>query len=127
MYRAVVDELQPLYRVAGHDDALMLQHSSTPGLSSETSLQLKPEKQDCLPPLQTPSRTEGSEQTSLGHVPGDAGFTEGSTLQRGTVTPHACPQNDLDKAIEQAQATKDLVSLGKYDRRGFSTDRLVAT
>ena len=121
-----MDELQPLYRVEGHDDALMLQRSSTPGLSSETSLQLKPEKQEHLPPLQTPSRTEGSEQTSLGHVSGDAGFTEESSLQRVTVTPYACPQNDLDKAIEQAQATKDLVSVGKYAHRGLITDSLVA-
>ena len=126
MYRAVVDELQPLYRVEGHDDALMLQHSSTPGLSSETSLQLKPEKQEHLPPLQTPSRMEGSEQTSLGLVSGDAGSTEESHLPRGTVTPYAYPQNDLDKAIEQAQATKYLVSVGKYVHRILCTDRLVA-
>ena len=113
MCRSVVDEIWPLHRVTGHDDALMMGKSSTPGMSSETSLQLKPEKREHLPPPQTPSRTEGSEQTSPGRVPNNVGSTEETSLRRGTVTPHTCTQNDLDKAIEQALATKDLVSVGK--------------
>ena len=105
-------EIQPLYRVAGHDDALMAQQSPTPASSSEKSLQLKPEKPGHLPPPQTPSRTDGSGQTSSGHIPDDARSFVESSQQADTADPHAYPQNDLDKAIEQAQATKDLVSVG---------------
>ena len=107
----MVPEIQPLHRVAGHEDALPIQHPSTPGLSSETSLQLKPDKEERLLPLQTPSRTEGSGQTSLDRIPDNIGSSKGSFSQRGAVDPH----NDLDKAIEEAQATKDLVSITKYD------------
>ena len=35
-----------------------------------------------------------------------------SSQQADTAVPHAYPRNDLDEAIEQAQATKDLVSYG---------------
>lgn len=108
MYRSVVNEIQPLYRVAGHDDAVMVQQSPTSALSSETSLQLRAEKQERLPPPQTPSRTEGSELTSSGRVSVDADFAESSSPQMITMPSHACPQNDLDKAIAEAQATKDL-------------------
>lgn len=113
MYRFVVNEIQPLYRVAGHDDALMVQHSPTPALSSRTSLQLKPEQREHLPPQQTPSRTEGIELTSSSRAPVDAGFAEEPSPQRSTMPPPAYPQNDLDKAIAEAQTTKDLVSIGK--------------
>ena len=37
-----------------------------------------------------------------------------SSQQKDTAVPHAYPQNDLDKAIEEAQATKDIVSLGIF-------------
>ena len=117
-----MDEIQPLHRVAGHDNALMVQHSSPPALSSETSLQLKPGKGEYLPRLQTPSRTDSSEQTSPGHVRRNAGSAEEFSLPRGIVNPHTCPPNDLDKAIEQAQATKDLVSFGKYEHGDLRTD-----
>lgn len=109
IYRSVVNEIQPLYRVAGHDDALTVRQSPIPvALSSETSLQLKPEKREHLPPQYTPLRTEGSELTSSGRVPVDAGIDEESFPQRNTNPPHAYPYNDLDKAIKEAQATKDL-------------------
>lgn len=117
-----MDVIQSLHRVAGHDDALMVQHSSTPALSSETSLQLKPGKREYLPPLQTSSRTDGSEQTSPGHVPRNAGFADKFSQPEGIVNTHMCPQNDLDKAIEQAQATKDLVSVDKYEHADLRTD-----
>ena len=115
MCRCVVDEITPLHRVAGHDDALMLQLSSTPLLSSKASLQLKPDKREHLPPLQTPSRTEGSELTSSGRVLDNSNSVEGSALRNGTVAD-ASPQNELDDAIEEAQATKDLVSFHKSNR-----------
>ena len=107
-------EIQPLHRVAGHDDALMAQQSPTLASSSEKSLQLKPEKPGNLPPPQTPSRTEGSGEFSSGHIPNDAGSIVKSSQQGDTAVPHASPQDDLDKAIEQAQATKDLVSVDDY-------------
>ena len=113
MCRYVVTEVQPFHRVAGHDEALKIQQSSKPALSSETSLQLKPEKQGHQSPLQTPSRTEGSDQTSPDRIPDDAGSMVESSQQGITVVPHTCHQNDLDKAIEQARVTKDLVSVGK--------------
>ena len=119
-------EIQPLHRVAGHDDALLVQQSPTPASPSEKSLQLKPEKQGHLPPPQTPSRTEGSDQTSLGHMPDDAGSMVESTPHKDTALPHAYPQNDLDKAIKQAQATKDLASVDDYPCKYLHTDRLVA-
>ena len=120
MYRSVVNELQPLYRVPGHDDTLIVPQSVTPACSSEISLQLKPEKQPHLPPLQTPSRTEGSEHSSWGRVADNAGSTEKPPSDRGTVGPGAYPQTDLDKAIEEAQATKDLVSVGRYDHIDYA-------
>ncbi|CAD6576336.1 MAG: hypothetical protein ASARMPREDX12_007849 [Alectoria sarmentosa] len=123
MYRFVVDEIQPLYRVAGHDDALMVQHSPTPALSSGTSLQLKPEQREHLPPQQTPSRTEGSELTSSSRVPVDAGFAKEPSPQRSTMPPHAYPQNDLDKAIAEAQATKDLPL--DLDEEDYSKDSVL--
>ena len=104
-------EIQALYRVAGHNDALIAQPASTPGSSSETSLQLKPEQRGHRPPIQTPPRTEGSEQNSSSRVPNDAGSVK--SLRRDNVTPQMCVQNDLDKAIEEAQMTKDLVSVSK--------------
>lgn len=94
IFKALVSANQPRYRVPGHEDALIPQQSPTPAVSSETSLQLKPEKGDPLPGQQTPSRTEGSEQVSLSRATEDA--------------THAFPQDDLDKAIEVAQATKNL-------------------
>lgn len=99
IFKALVSANQPRYRVPGHEDALIPQQSPTPAVSSETSLQLKPEKGDPLPGQQTPSRTEGSEQVSLSRATEDA--------------THAFPQDDLDKAIEVAQATKNLVRISK--------------
>ena len=107
-------EIQPLHRVAGYDDALQVQQSPTLTSLSEKSLPLKPEKEGRLPAPQTPSRTEGSGQTSSGHIADYAGSMVASSQQGDTEVPHAYPQNDLDKAIEQAQATKDLVSVGDY-------------
>ena len=49
-----------------------------------------------------------------------------SSRHKDTAVPHAYPQNDLDKAIEQAQATKDLVSHGNCGCIDLHTDRLVA-
>lgn len=115
-----MNEIQPLYRVPGHNDSVMVQQSSTPALSSETSLQLKPEKPEHLPPLRTPSQREGSEKTPSGPVPDDANSTEESSPRKSTVGTHAYLQNDLDKAIEEAQATKDLVSVGKCDPTDYA-------
>ena len=114
MCRFLVPEIPALHRVAGHDNVIVAQHSSTPGSSSETSLQLKPDKSERLPPLKTPSKTEGSEQASLGRAPDGTGSMEDSSLRSDIAVPLACPQNDLDKAIEEARVTKDLVSVGKY-------------
>ena len=49
-----------------------------------------------------------------------------SSQHKNTALPHAYPQNDLDKAIEQAQATKDLVSVDEYRCTYLHTDRFVA-
>ena len=104
----------------------MAQQSLTPASSSEKSLQLKPEKQGRLSRPQTPSRTEGSGQTSSGHIPDDTGSMVESSRHKDTVVPHAYPQNDLDKAIEQAQATKGLVSLGDFGGTDLHADDLLA-
>ena len=131
---------------------MVVQQSPTPAPSSGTSLQLKPEKGNNAPPQQTPSRTEGSEQSLSSRVPEDADLTNGCSLQGNSTTsrteggeqtssdgviddadptgvfnsqrnsthPHASHQNELDQAIEEAQATKDLVSIGKYDYLGYT-------
>ena len=109
MCRCVVDEIRPLHSVTGHNEALKLQQSLTPILSA-TSLQLKPEKQEHLPPPQTPSRTGDSEQNSPSRVPNGTRPVERSSLPKGGVALQALPQNDLEKAIEEAQITRDLVS-----------------
>ena len=111
MCRFLVAEIQPLHLVQGHNDALMAQPSSTSVSSSETSLQLKPEQRGHRPPIQTPSITEGSERNASIHVSDDAGPVE--SLRKGSVAPQRCAQNELDKAIEEAQMIKDLVSVGK--------------
>lgn len=136
IFKALINADQPEYRVPGHDDALIVQRSPTPAVPPEKSLQLKPEKGHFLPPQQTPSRTEGSEQTcwscppedadnsrngggehiSSDGVADDADPVEGSTPQSCSTHPKALyPQSDLDKAILEAQATKDLVSIRKFD------------
>ena len=95
--------------------------------SSETSLQLKPEKREHLPPQHTPSQTEGSELTSSDRVPIDADIAEESSPQRSTMPPQGWyPHNDLDKAIKEAQATKDLVSIGKSGHAEYALTVLVA-
>lgn len=123
----------------------MIQQSPTPAVSTGTSLQLKPEKGEPLPAQQTPSRTEGSEQTPLSRATENVNFVKqyalkrntgnsrteggkraslhgvtddtdpvgGSCTQSGSTYPHGFPQNDLDKAIEVAQATKNLVRISK--------------
>ena len=62
IFKALVNPEQPQYRVSGHEDALIVQQSSTAAASSEASLQLKPEKGDTRQPTQTPSRIEDSGQ-----------------------------------------------------------------
>lgn len=126
MYRSVVNEIQPLYRVTGHENALIVQKSPTPALSSETSLPLKPYKREHLPELQGPSRTESRDQISSGRITDDVGFMDASCGRRGTLAPQTCPQNELDKAIEEAQTTKNLVSIRKYSHTDYAVDRLVA-
>lgn len=138
IFKALVNPEQPQYRVSGHEDALIVQQSSTAAASSEASLQLKPEKGGTRLPTQTPSRTEDSGQTPSGRrevadptneysrertttartgggeqISSDGGVDDsilamGSGLKRGVQHPYASPQNDLDQAIEEAQATKDL-------------------
>ena len=63
IFKALVNPEQPQYRVSGHEDALIVQQSSTAAASSEASLQLKPEQGDTRQPTQTPSRIEDSGQT----------------------------------------------------------------
>ena len=119
MCRCVVNEIRP-FRVAGDDDAAMVEKSPMLELSSEPSLQLRLEKREHQVPLQTPSPMEGSEQTSSGCVLGDADAVEEASPQKGTRTPHAYPHNDLDEAIEEAQALKDLVSMGNFDHTDYA-------
>ena len=86
IFKALVNPEQPLYRVSGHEDALIVQQSLTAArASSEASLQLKPEKGGTRPPTQTPSRTEDSGQTpsSRREV---ADPTNGSSHERTTTT-----------------------------------------
>lgn len=147
IFKALINVNQPQYRVPGHEDALVLQRSPMTAPSSDTSLQLKPEKGDNAPLQQTPSRSEGSEQLYTSRVPEGAdlanryslqrnsmapqigggeqtasdGVTNhpdpvtGSSPQRGSAHPYTHPQNDLDMAIKEAQATKDLVSIHNFD------------
>ena len=144
IFKALINANQPQYRLSGQEDALVIQQSPVPAPSSDTSLQLKPKKEDNTPPQQTPSRTEGSEQPYTGREPEDADFANTDRLRRNSTTSqngggeqtfsdgvvdnadptgmhhprrgsthtHAFPQNELDQAIKEAQATKDLVSKG---------------
>ena len=62
------------------------------------------------------SRNGGGEHSSSNGVNDDADPVEGSTPRSGSTHPTALyPQNDLDKAISEAQATKDLVSIRNFD------------
>lgn len=152
IFKALINANQPQYRVPGQEDALVVQQSPMTAPSSDTSLQLKPEKGDKAPPQQTPSRTEGSEQSYTSRVPEGADLANRYSLQGSSIVPqigggeqtfsdavvndadptgvsfpqrrstqtHVFPQNELDQAIEEAQATKHLVSIGTFDYAGHT-------
>ena len=67
-----------------------------------------------------PSQTGGNEQTFSDGISDDADPRGMYSPQRVSTHTHASPHNELDQAIEEAQATKDLVSIGKFDCAGYT-------
>ena len=114
IFKALVNPEQPLYRVSGHENALIVQQSLTAAASSEASLQLKPKKGDTRPPTQTPSRTEDSGQTpsSRRQV---AGPTNEHSAERTTTTA----QTEGGEQISSDGGIDDsLLAMGSVLKRG---------
>ena len=86
VFKALINPEQPQYRVSGHEEALIVQQSPTAAVSSEASLQLKPQKEDARPPTQTPLRTEDSGQTPSSRLQ-VADLTSEYNHQRNTTRP----------------------------------------
>lgn len=110
---------QPYYQVKGQEVTLITRDSSNPAISSDTSLQLKPEKGN--PPPQTPSRTENSEKAPSSQLVNDAIPTTHLTPTDTMIKLPEHTQSALDEAIEEAKAIQDLVSL--FTHRLVSTNR----
>lgn len=75
-------------------------------------------KKDRLRRKSITSPTGGGEQTLSDVVTDNAEPMGVHYPQRASTHTQASPQNELDQAIEEAQATKDLVSIGKFDCAG---------
>lgn len=102
------------YRIPGHEEVLKETKSPNQVDSSDTSLQLKHAGKD-LQLQQTPSRTEPSEDSCSVTIVQKAQDPTGTIPELDHVpeTPPIAsrfPPDDLSKAIEEAQAIKDLVS-----------------
>ena len=108
-YRFVVNPNQILYHVKGHQQAIRSAQSSSSLTSPEMSLSLKPSRRELVQQAQTPSKTEGSEQGSLGPIPASNEPHVTSHITEATYTrPDECEQDALDEAIDEARAVKDL-------------------
>ena len=79
-------------------------------LSSDTSLQLKPGKEELLQLQQTPTRTEGSVQDHLSQIRPETMLLDNTEQTRGPLQASELSHNALDEAIEEARAIQDLVS-----------------
>ena len=108
-FRFVVNPDQILYYVKGHQKAVKTAQLSGSVPSLETSLVLKPSRRELFQQAQTPSRTEGSEQGSLGLIPTS---NELQVTRHAAEATYAKPDGDdqdaLDEAIEESRAVKDL-------------------
>ena len=115
----MINPRQTHYQVDGYREALAAERIPSTAPSSSSSLVLKPAKGELVRPLQTASRTEGSDQGSATQElleaqvvitairePVEAGTA--SVITGGSISG---PQDALDEAIEEARLVKDLVSL----------------
>ncbi|KAL8761219.1 MAG: hypothetical protein Q9184_002651 [Pyrenodesmia sp. 2 TL-2023] len=109
-YQAVVNPDQRLYHVQGVQEKPAPQRGASADVSSTKSLSLKPEKGTAKQPSQTPKRTTPSQQNSL-----DGPTTAETNTPAIPETPvhlepklQYRPPDELDKAIEETLAVKDL-------------------
>lgn len=115
----MINPRQTHYQVDGYREALAAEHTASTAPSSDGSLVLKPAKGEVVRALQTPSRTEGSDQGSATQELLEAQITTTATRE-----PLEAPvavavigrsvgrlKDVLDEAIEEARLVKDLVSL----------------
>ena len=109
MYRCVLNPNQRQYQVEGHQQTLTTDRPNTSASSAASSLPLKPDK--VVP--QTPSRTEGSGPNSMLREM-EAGALERDRAHGAAMTESirliGRPRDALDEAVDEAMATKDLVS-----------------
>ena len=108
-YRFIVNPNQVLYHVKGHQQAIRSAQPSVSVTLPEMSLSLKPSRRELVQQAQTLSRTEGSEQGSLGPIPASNEPHVTSHIAEATYTKlDECEQDALDEAIDEARAVKDL-------------------
>lgn len=118
-FRYMINPRQSHYQVDGCQETLAAERVASTALSSNTSLAIKPAKGELVRPVQTPSRTEGSDSGSgtrelfeaqvtimASREPLEAGFP--AAVISGSVSR---TKDALDEAIEEARLVKDLVSL----------------
>lgn len=113
--RLIVDPSPSRFQVTGAQEALAPAHSaSSTTPSTNTSLPLKPSKDDFVRPPQTPSRTEDSIQ-SVPALQSTRRLSEELTQEvdidkEGTAT-NTSPKDELDEAISEMKATADVLQL----------------
>lgn len=111
IYKSLMKPDQRYYQVEGQDVAPVAEHSPTPIVSSsETSLQLKPDKSRELQSQNTALRTESSEQNEPKPADDIINNTINQRLTHRLARATSLQYNALDQAIEDAKAVQDLVS-----------------
>lgn len=110
IYKCLLNPHQTLYRLAGQQVANKAAQAPSSTDSSLVSLPLKPDK--LKGPPQTPSRTEGSDQSSANrHLELLAKqYANKRAEEASRVIKRGAPKDALDDAIREAKEVEGLVS-----------------
>lgn len=115
----MINPRQTHYQVDGYQEALAAKPVASTAPSSNTSLAIKPAKGELVRAVQTPSRTEGSDQGSATQELLEAQITitvPGEPIEAEIAAVDTCgsvsrTKDALDEAIEEARLLKDLVNM----------------
>lgn len=111
-YRFLVNPKQPHYQLRGYENGPIDQQTPTTAVSSDTSLKLKPDKNEIAQMQQTPARTEETAPaSSLQSCECLKPNKETEKVPESAANSLENSRDALDEAIEDARAVKDLVGL----------------
>lgn len=118
-FRYMINPRQSHYQVDGYQETLAAERVASTPLSSNMSLAIKPARGELVRAIQTPSRTEGSDQGSGTQELLEAQVTITASREpleaevpTAVISRFVSRTKDaLDEAIEEARLVKDLVSL----------------